>query len=455
MNAITRYLTLVIFITFITGVSGHRLSASQDLQLTASQGSFKFPFFTTDTPVWNYNAQIPGPVIRATEGSKLTVSLVNRLAEPTTVHWHGLRLDNAMDGVPGVTQEAIQPDDSFVYNLDLKEAGTFWYHPHFNNSEQLERGLKGVLIVDEREKQPWSQDLVMLLDDWLLQKNGTIYPRFNTPHDLMHDGRWGNVSTVNGQVKPEFTVQPGERVRIRLINGANARIFQPKLANLSAKVIAVDGRPVSEIFPLDVFHLSPGNRIDLDVTFPSDSGGEIFSLEDGFTRNKFALARIKVSSESSVSTPDFVPATLKDFIPAELFNGVPVSKTWDLNAFRGGELGIGWGMNQKLWPESDKIDIKIGQPQKIVFQNSSSRLHPMHIHGVFFRVLERNGSPAVEPFTRDTVLVGPRETIVIGLVPEHEGIWVAHCHILEHAEAGMMTSIGVAERNSTSDKNSP
>lgn len=167
------------------------------------------------------------------------------------------------------------------------------------------------------------------------------------------------------------------------------------------------------------------------------------------------MARIKVSDEPSVSTPDFVPPTLKDFIPAELFDGVPVSKNWDLNAFRGGELGIGWGMNQKLWPESDKINIKIGQPQKIVFQNSSSRLHPMHIHGVFFRVLERNGNPAVEPFTRDTVLVGPQETVVIGLVPEHEGIWVAHCHILEHAEAGMMTSIGVAERNTAPEKKSP
>jgi len=114
-----------------------------------------------------------------------------------------------------------------------------------------------------------------------------------------------------------------------------------------------------------------------------------------------------------------------------------------LNAFRGGKLGIGWGMNKQLWPDSDKVDFQIGKPQKIVFQNNSNRLHPMHIHGVFFRVLERNGKPAIEPFTRDTVLVGPRETVVIGLVPEHKGIWLTHCHILEHAEAGMMTAIGV------------
>jgi FtsP/CotA-like multicopper oxidase with cupredoxin domain len=445
MDAIMRYLATFLYFTLIISAPAQLLSASQDLELTASTGTFKFPFFTVDTPVWQYNDQIPGPTIRAREGTTLTINFNNRLDEPSTIHWHGLRIDNAMDGVPGVTQEAVQPGDSFVYNLDLKEAGTFWYHPHFNNSEQLERGLKGVLIVEEQDTQPWSRELVLLLDDWLLQKNGEIYPSFNTPRDLMHDGRWGNVPTVNGKVKPEFIVNPGERVRIRLINGANARVFQPQLddLDLTAEVVAVDGRPVSEVFPLGVFYLSPGNRIDLDVTVPADGGGKIFTLKDGFSRKKYQLATVRVADEPSVSTPDFAPPVAENFIPAELFDEVSITKTWDLNAFRGGDLGIGWGMNQKLWPDSDKVDIKLGQPQKIVFQNSSGRLHPMHIHGVFFRVLERNGKPAVEPFTRDTVLVGPKETVVIGLVPEHTGIWVTHCHILEHAEAGMMTSIGV------------
>lgn len=100
-------------------------------------------------------------------------------------------------------------------------------------------------------------------------------------------------------------------------------------------------------------------------------------------------------------------------------------------------------MNRRLWPEADKADFEIGRPIKIEFQNSSSRLHPMHIHGAFFRALAVNGAPTVESFTRDTVLVGPRETIVIGLVPEHEGIWLTHCHIQAHAESGMMTTIKV------------
>lgn len=420
---------------------------SQEMSLTAEKGLFKFPFFDDQTPVWQYNGQIPGPVLRAKAGTILTVRLNNMLEEPTTIHWHGVRTDNAMDGVPGVTQDPVKPGDSFEYRLRLEEAGTFWYHPHFNNSEQIERGLKGVLIVEDNEQLAWSRDTIWLLDDWSLQKNGTIYPNFNTPHDLMHDGRWGNVSTVNGEYQPDFKVKPGERIRLRIINGANARVFSPQFQGLPAKVIAVDGRPVSRFFALDKFMLSPGNRLDLDIVIPRDAGGKTYEVTDDFPQKKYLLAAIHVKDEPPLTTPDFEPPISKNFIPASLFEGVPITKTWELSAFRGGKLGIGWGMNQKLWPDSDTAAFPLGTPQKVVFNNTSSRLHPMHIHGVFFRVLERNGSPAVEPFTRDTVLIGPRENVVIGLVPEHKGIWATHCHILEHAEAGMMTTVEVGVSN--------
>ena len=237
---------------------------------------------------------------------------------------------------------------------------------------------------------------------------------------------------------------------MRLINGANARVFRPELAGLPAQVIAVDGRPVTRLFPYQPFYLSPGNRIDLDITVPAGAAGKSFTIGDRFPRKPYPLASIKVSDEKPISPPEFMPLTAADFIPEEIFRDVQISKTWDLNAFRGGDLGIGWGMNEMLWPDADKAGLELGAPQKIVFQNGSSMLHPMHIHGVFFRVLERNGKTAVEPFTRDTVLIGPRETVVIGLVPEHRGIWVAHCHILEHAEAGMMTAIEITDKKSDS-----
>jgi FtsP/CotA-like multicopper oxidase with cupredoxin domain len=417
--------------------------APERVRLTPQEGAHQFPFFDFLTPVWSYNNQIPGPVIKGTEGTTLTIEVVNQLKEPTSVHWHGLRIDNAMDGVPGVTQDPIRPGDRFTYRLDLQEAGTFWYHPHFNAGEQLERGLKGVLIVEEREKLPWSQDIVWLLDDWRFQRDGTIFPHFNTHGDLMHDGRWGNAITINGQVKPVLAVSPGERIRLRLINGANARIFAGSLDGLPIRVIAVDGRPVSRFLAFDQFILSPGNRVDLDITIPADAAGKTFALEDRFSRRTNILGKIKVNDNQPQATPKFTPLKSKGFIPADTFENIAVTKTWDLDAVRGGKFGIGWSMNRRLWPEADKAGFAIGQPVKIRFANSSSRLHPMHIHGAFFRVLEVNGEPAPEPFTRDTVLVGPRESIVIGLVPEHEGIWLTHCHIQAHADSGMMTTITV------------
>jgi len=434
----------LMIVTFIIGFFGQLYAhAEQPLKLEAKDGFYQFPFFNTQTPVWSYNGQIPGPLIRGKVGTTMVIDFVNGLREPSSIHWHGLRIENAMDGVPGVTQDPVGPGENFTYRLQLEEAGTFWYHPHFNSSEQLERGLKGVFIVEEAEKLPWSQELVWLMDDWLLQKDGTIYPQFNTGRDLMHDGRWGNVPTINGKFRPEFIVKPGERIRLRVINGANARIFSPHIEGLPANVIAVDGRPVTQIFPLNRFVLSPGNRIDLDITIPEHAGGKIFEVKDTFTRKAFQLASIKVNQAEPVISPEFKPPIADSFIPAQMFENVSAAKTWDLNAIRGGKFGIGWTMNQRLWPDADKVDYPLGVPRKIIFKNSSSRLHPMHIHGVFFRVLERNGMKAIEQFTRDTVLVGPRESVTIGFVPEHLGIWLTHCHILEHAEAGMMTTIEV------------
>ena len=434
----------MMMLTLMIGLLGQlSADAQQPLKLTARESQYQFPFFDTPTPVWSYNGRIPGPVIRAKQGTTLVVDFLNALKEPSSIHWHGLRIDNAMDGVPGVTQDPVAPGENFNYRLKLEDAGTFWYHPHFNSSEQLERGLKGVFIVEEKDPPPWSQDLIWLIDDWLLQKDGNIYPQFNTGRDLMHDGRWGNVPTVNGKFQPAFQVTPGERIRLRLINGANARVFAPRIAGLAANVIAVDGKPVTRVFPLDRFLLAPGNRIDLDITIPRQAAAYTYVVEDSFSRKPFQLATLTVAQSEPVPTPEFTPPTEAGFIPAQLFEAVNVEKTWDLNAVRGGKFGIGWTMNQKLWPDADKADYSPGIPRKIVFKNSSSRLHPMHIHGVFFRVLARNGQQAVETFTRDTVLVGPRESVTIGFVPEHPGIWLTHCHIQSHAEAGMMTTIEV------------
>jgi FtsP/CotA-like multicopper oxidase with cupredoxin domain len=179
--------------------------------------------------VWAYDGRVPGPMLRVRLGETVRATFTNRLPQATTIHWHGVRVPNAMDGVPAVTQAPVQPGETFVYEFTPKDAGTFWFHPHVRSSEQIERGLFGVLIVDDERPPPYSRDVLWVLDDWLLAAEGGIFPEFNTRHDLAHDGRWGNVVTVNGHVREELRSTP-RADRLRLLNVANGRVFRPTSA---------------------------------------------------------------------------------------------------------------------------------------------------------------------------------------------------------------------------------
>jgi len=396
--------------------------------------------------VWAYNGQVPGPVLRAKVGERVRVRFTNRLPEDTTVHWHGVRVPNAMDGVPGVTQPPVAPGESFVYEFVPKDAGTFWFHPHLRSSEQVERGLFGVLIVEDADPLPYTREVIWVIDDWRLGQDGAIDPRFNTPGDLMHDGRWGNVVTVNGRVQEVLEVHPGERLRLRLLNTANGRVFAPDFSGLDASVIAVDGLYTPRPLPPAGFELSPGNRLDLDVTIPSDWAGREIQIIDRFSRRPFVLATIRVGGDA-VPTPAF-PSAAQAYVPAWRDGlGVPLAQSFDLSNERGGPFGILWTLNGVAHvghaDMKPSAELPLGRFARLRFGNLSYRLHPIHIHGMFFKVLARDGSPVDEPFWRDTALVHPRETVDIGLVPVDAGDWMLHCHILEHAEAGMMTTIRV------------
>lgn len=405
--------------------------------------------------VWAYNGQVPGPTIRVRLGERLRVTFTNRLARPTTVHWHGVRLPNAMDGVPGVTQPEVPPGGTFVYEFAPKDAGTFWFHPHLRSSEQVERGLYGVLVVEDAAPLPYSRDVVWVLDDWRIRE-GAIDPQFNTPHDLMHDGRWGNVITVNGSIDERLTVRPGERIRLRLLNAANGRVFAPDFSGLDARVIAVDGLYTAR--PLDPagFELAPGNRIDLDITVPPSAAGRQISVVDRFTRRPNALASIDVSQGAAVQSPAFPSPAGAHVPPWRDTEAIAPRLEYRLAARRGGEFGIEWTLNGAAARHAHDTEASAADGHghevsvlprrewsKLRFVNESGRLHPIHLHGMFFKVLSRNGRPADEPFFRDTVLVHARETVDVGLVPLDEGRWMLHCHILEHAEAGMMSLLDV------------
>jgi FtsP/CotA-like multicopper oxidase with cupredoxin domain len=401
--------------------------------------------------VWAYNGQVPGPTLRVRRGDTVRVRFTNHLPQPTTIHWHGVRVPNAMDGVPGVTQPPVEPGASFTYEFTPPDAGTFWFHPHIRASEQVERGLYGVLIVEDAEPPPFTRDAVWVLDDVLLGPDGQIAPDFDTRHDLAHDGRWGNVVTVNGRRRPEVQVVPGERLRLRLLNVANGRVLKPDFGALDAKLIAVDGLYAEHPFDARGFEIAPGNRVDLDLTVPASLAGSRVVVQDRFTRQAIDLAEVVVAGDV-VQTPTFAVQGAPRLAPGAVATGADApSPRFELrlNARSGGPLGIQWTINDEAMDRDHhehahtRYALPRGEPSRVRFVNESYRLHPMHLHGMFFRVLARNGAAVDEPFTRDTVLVHPQETVDVVVVPEDPGTWMMHCHVLEHAESGMMTLLDV------------
>jgi len=401
--------------------------------------------------VWAYNGQVPGPTLRANVGDRIRVRLVNQLPQATSIHWHGLRLDNVMDGVPGVTQPPVAPGETFIYEYFVKDAGTFWFHPHVRGSEQVERGLHGVLVVSDVPP-PSEREVVWVLDDWRLGDDGQIDPQFITRHDLAHDGRWGQVLTVNGVTGNVLELHPGERVRLRLLNVANGRVFRPRFGSLEARVIAFDGRPTARPLPVEALELAPGNRADVELTAPIEP--QTIEVEDTFTRRRMPLASIKVAGAPAASGDREVkPTTLATPDWTEAVT-LPPDETIRLQARRGGPFGVEWTLNDEVMRHAGhdahvsvqheaRYTMREGRFTKLRFVNESGRLHPMHLHGQFFRVLARDGVATDEGHWRDTVLVGPKETVDIGLVPRDVGTWALHCHIQEHHDSGMMTMVKV------------
>ena len=395
--------------------------------------------------VWAYNNQVPGPTLRIRLGDTLRVRFTNKLPQATTIHWHGVRVPNAMDGVPNATQPPIQPGQSFTYEFTPKDAGTFWFHPHVRASEQVERGLYGVLIVEDREPPPYQQDVVWVIDDWLLGADRQIVGAFNTGHDLAMDGRWGNAITVNGRTDTTLHVGAGERIRLRLLNSSNGRIYAPDFGDAKVEIIAVDGLYLRAPITLDRFELAPGNRLDLDITSTGNTSRVVTVIDRFFAQRPNKLAELQLDGGQ---LPARFASPARARVPSWA-DGLeaPITKTFALDARRGGPYGIEWMFDGKPFAGHDHahptLSLVKGAWTRLQFTNATARLHPIHLHGMFFKVLGRNGQPVDEPFFRDTVLVHARETVDIGLVPLDEGHWMMHCHILEHAEAGMMTMIDV------------
>lgn len=423
-----------------------------------------------ETAVWGYDGRTPGPEIRIRQGERLRVVLENRLAEDTTIHWHGLRVPNAMDGVPHLTQPPVPPGGSFTYEFEVPDAGTFWYHPHARSFEQVGRGLHGAIVVEEREPPATvDRDVVWVLDDWRLLQDASISDDFGRRHDLMHAGRIGNTVTVNGRVPEIFAVRAGERLRLRLINAANARIFGLVFEDHEPVVVALDGHPVAPHAPEGGrVVLGPGMRADLVLDMTGRPGARARVLDTFYTGLAYRLLDLAYGPEPlrDRSPAGPVPALPANPLPepdlaqAERhavvlgggmmgrIEGALVGGRW-LEPREMLRRGIAWTINGLAAAPGEHVHeplavLRRGASYVLALRNETAWPHPMHLHGHAFRILSRNGAPTSRREWGDTVLIPPRDSGEIAFVADNRGDWMFHCHVLEHQAAGMMGVVRVA-----------
>jgi FtsP/CotA-like multicopper oxidase with cupredoxin domain len=448
-----------------------------ELRLEAAVGSAPIVgSLGPQTRVWAYEASVPGPQIRVRQGDRLRVRVENRLPEETTVHWHGVRVPNAMDGVPHLTQPPIAPGASFVYEFDCLDAGTFWYHPHSRSYEQVERGLAGALIVEEAQPITVDRDLVWVLDDWRLKPDAQLSEDFGHRMDVSHAGRLGNTVTINGRVPERFAVRSGERIRLRLVNAANARIFGLEFQGHRPLVVALDGHPTEPHAPeRGRIVLGPAQRADLLLDCVAHPGAKFSVIDRFYPEQQYRLVDLAYDEAAPLrQTPLDAPMRLPPNPLAEPdlqkavrhtveFGGGAMDPKLTQGTSRGGsgradmmrdvmdrmQRGAIWTVNGVSVPGGEHVHAPLltldrGGSYVLDMFNDTAWWHPIHLHGHAFRVLSRNGKPTVRREWLDTVLMAPAERVAIAFVADNPGDWMFHCHILEHQQGGMMGTVRVA-----------
>ncbi|MBN8995209.1 MAG: multicopper oxidase family protein [Rhizobiales bacterium] len=459
-----------------------RLSAATDLvekQLFAGPG--QAPLGGPSSPVtdvWGYNALVPGPEIRVRQHGRVRIVIDNKLPQDTTIHWHGVRVPNAMDGAPDVTQPPIPPGASFVYEFDVPDAGTYWYHPHIHSAEQVGRGLAGPFIVEELDPPQVDRDIVWVLGDFRLKKDGSIAGGFNNPMETGMSGRIGNTVTINGRIPEPLAVKSGERIRLRLINAAPSRIFRLEFRGHQPIVITYDGQPVEPHPPDDDrVILGPAMRIDLLLDMIGLPGTTAPILDSFYEGLPFKLVDLVYSDEASpksalppptklaanpIPEPDIARATRHEvtLTGGMGMGGMASGRMMGGNGMaggmgQGGEMMAGmngasmWMMNGVAMPGNKMghmdpiLTLTRNASYILAIDNQTAWYHPIHLHGHSFRVITRNGEPTKYREWRDTVLMPPREKAEVAFVADNPGDWMFHCHILDHQEGGMMSVLRV------------
>jgi FtsP/CotA-like multicopper oxidase with cupredoxin domain len=415
------------------------------------------------TAVWAYNGSVPGPELRFRQGERLRIEVENALNAATTVHWHGVRVPNAMDGVPQLTQPPIGANGGrFTYEFELRDAGTYWYHPHLGSAEQVGRGLYGPLIVDEAEPPAVDRDVVWVLSDWRLDREARIVEDFGNFMDASHAGRIGNTVTVNGAIREAFEVRAGERIRLRLINAASARIFALEFRGHEPLVMALDGHAVAPHRPEGGrIVLGPSMRADVLLDAGGEPGRAYTVADDFYPRQAYRLLDLQYAGQrlrggrAGAPLPKLAPNPLSDpdLGAAQShrieFGGGMMGRMPGGMGMMGGGGRLAWSVNGKPMPDNGHahepiLSLALGRSYRLELVNDTQWHHPIHLHGHVFRVLSRDGKPTRHREWLDTVLLDPRGRAEIAFVADNPGDWMLHCHVLEHQASGMMGLIRVA-----------
>ncbi|PMC36362.1 copper oxidase [Bacillus sp. UMB0899] len=444
-----------------------------------------------EVTAWTFNGSVPGPEIRVQEGENVKINLKNELKDPVTIHWHGLPVPNNMDGIPGVTMNAVQPGDSFTYEFKASVPGTYWYHSHQDGVNQLDKGLYGSFIIEDKGDKKYDKDYILVLDEWMSNMESMQMEDENTdstnmegmdhsnmdmgsePEDMSDMGTSEDANsdettaghdmdsmydtfTINGKSGKDVTplsVKEGDKVRIRLVN-AGFMSHKIHLHGHDFKVISTDGQEITdpEVIKDELITIAPGERYDIEFT--ADNPGDWYLECHGdmeSSQGMKALIQYEDFSDENVDQPnekenlptfDLTSYGKEKKAEFSLDQKYDLEYTMDLNTVSD-ESGEKYTINNKTYPNTENIQVKEGDLVKVkLVNNSETDDHPMHLHGHFFQVLSKDGKPIQgSPIIKDTLNIKPGEEYVVAFKADNPGNWMFHCHDLHHATAGMVTQV--------------
>ena len=398
------------------------------------------------SPALTYNGLAPSAVLYANQGQRLRIKLINQLDQATSIHWHGIRLKNEMDGVPYLTQAPILPGEHFIYDFVVPDAGTFWFHPHINSLEQLSKGMVGILVVKERAPLAFDADIPLALKKWRLGDNGEFL-KLSTPRQAARMGTPGTWQTVNAHHDPIIDIPAAGAIRLRLANLDNTVNYDLWIDHPEVKHLAYDGMPLKPARPQQSYAIGPGMRVDAAFIAPKETGQNII-LYRRRGRRKERLCTLRTVS-SNLTPRQSIPELPSNPIKlADIHHAQTLRFTFDWSGAiapldKPGHPSF-WAINKTPWPgiANGKLPaplarLKLGQSYIFVLENTNQYHHPIHLHGVVFTVLSSNKKQII-PYQADTVMLGKYETVRIAFVADNPGRWMFHCHLIEHMKTGLM-----------------